>query len=348
MRRLGDRYDAVLQRHRAILRGAWARHGGREVSVEGDGCFVAFADTSAAVAACGEAQHLLGEEPWPEDGPVRVRMGVHCGLASPKDDDYVALAVHQAARVVAAAHGGQVIVSEHASEHALATRAPSHSWRSGGSACATSTRPCACTPSPARGSRPRFPLCGPCLPMGTTSSGRRPRSSGGSGHGRPVRPPRAGEARHPRRSGWRGQDPARDRDRCRRRTRVDRRGLAGRARRPRRGLARDRRHRLRRRGADRRALRWPRRSDRASPHEERAPHPRQLRARRRRLCSGRAGGARACPCVALLATSREPIGVPGELRWRIDPLDVPSATTRRRLRRSISSSSGPEPFARTS
>ena len=118
MRRLGDRYDEVLQRHRDILRGAWARAGGREVSVDGDGCFVAFADTRAAVAACGGAQELLGAEPWPADGPVRVRMGIHCGLASPKEGDYVALAVHQAARVVAAAHGGQVIVSEHVVERA--------------------------------------------------------------------------------------------------------------------------------------------------------------------------------------------------------------------------------------
>ena len=49
---------------------------------------------------------------WPPDGQPRVRMGVHAGLASPRDGDYVALAVHQAARVSAAAHGGQVLTSE--------------------------------------------------------------------------------------------------------------------------------------------------------------------------------------------------------------------------------------------
>ena len=61
--------------------------------------------------ACVEAQGLLRAETWPDDGVVRVRMGVHAGLAAPRGADYISYAIHQAARVVGAAHGGQVVVS---------------------------------------------------------------------------------------------------------------------------------------------------------------------------------------------------------------------------------------------
>jgi predicted ATPase/class 3 adenylate cyclase len=114
LRRLGDRYAAVLDRHRALLRRSWSAYGGTEVSTEGDGCFVAFPSAAAAVTACAEAQRLLHEESWEGGEPVLVRMGIHCGLASPRGGDYVALAVHQAARVASAARGGQVLVSDDA------------------------------------------------------------------------------------------------------------------------------------------------------------------------------------------------------------------------------------------
>lgn len=116
LKRLGTRYAGVLERHRVLLRTAWQAYGGYEVNTEGDSFFVAFSRTSDAVQACAEGERLLGAEPWPADGVVRVRMGVHCGLAAPHNGDYVALAVHQAARVIAAAHGGQILVSEDAAE----------------------------------------------------------------------------------------------------------------------------------------------------------------------------------------------------------------------------------------
>lgn len=114
LKRLGTRYPAVLERHRELLRAGWQAHGGYEVNTEGDSFFVAFSGTSDAVQACVDGQRLLAAEPWPADGVVRVRMGVHCGLAAPHNGDYVALAVHQAARVIDAAHGGQILVSEDA------------------------------------------------------------------------------------------------------------------------------------------------------------------------------------------------------------------------------------------
>jgi eukaryotic-like serine/threonine-protein kinase len=113
MSRVGERlYASLLERHREILRAAWARCGGVEVNTEGDGCFVAFADAGAALEACRLAQRLLGTERWPSGATIRVRMGLHSGEATPDArGDYSALAVQQTARVAACGHGGQVVVS---------------------------------------------------------------------------------------------------------------------------------------------------------------------------------------------------------------------------------------------
>jgi predicted ATPase/class 3 adenylate cyclase len=111
MKRLGPAYPDVLERHRTLLRSAWRRFHGCEIGTEGDGFFVAFADATDAIVACREGQRLVQGETWPLDGTVKVRMGVHSGLAVPHHGDYVALAVSQASRVTNAAHGGQVLVS---------------------------------------------------------------------------------------------------------------------------------------------------------------------------------------------------------------------------------------------
>lgn len=110
--RLGEAYVEVLERHREILRAAWADHHGHELSSEGDAFFVAFEQADDAVRACIAGQRGLLTEAWPENGTVMVRMGIHTGLATPHAGDYVALAVHQAARIVAAGHGGQILVSQ--------------------------------------------------------------------------------------------------------------------------------------------------------------------------------------------------------------------------------------------
>ena len=113
LRRLEERYDDVLRRHVALLQETWEQHGGVHVSTTGDSCFAAFADATKAVLACGEAQRRLDQErSWTAEERPRVRMGIHTGLASPRGGGYVALAVHQTERVMAAAHGGQVLVSE--------------------------------------------------------------------------------------------------------------------------------------------------------------------------------------------------------------------------------------------
>lgn len=111
LRRLGDRYSDLLDRHLELMARAWDAHGGHLIDTAGDGVFVAFQDPDAAVNACAEAQRELCGEPWPADGDVRVRIGLHTGLAAPHAHEYRALAVHQAARVMSAAHGGQVLLS---------------------------------------------------------------------------------------------------------------------------------------------------------------------------------------------------------------------------------------------
>lgn len=109
---LGSVYDDLLDLHHATLRSVWEEHRGHEVNTEGDAFFVAFASADDAVAAAVAAQRALAAAPWPHQPPPRVRMGIHTGYARPRHGDYVALAVNQSARVVGAAHGGQILLTE--------------------------------------------------------------------------------------------------------------------------------------------------------------------------------------------------------------------------------------------
>lgn len=95
----------MLAAHRAVIEERTAANSGRVVDREGDGTFVVFARAAQALRTASEIQALLGE------GPVRVRMGVHTGTPLLTEDGYVGLDVHRAARIAAAAHGGQVVFS---------------------------------------------------------------------------------------------------------------------------------------------------------------------------------------------------------------------------------------------
>ncbi|MBV9041531.1 MAG: tetratricopeptide repeat protein [Acidimicrobiia bacterium] len=112
LQRLGDRYPALLAAHYELMRAAFGRNGGREVGTRGDALFVVFEQASAAIAGATSAQLALAGYDWPDDCEVRVRMGLHTGEAEVVDGDYVGVAVHAAARICSAAHGGQVLVSE--------------------------------------------------------------------------------------------------------------------------------------------------------------------------------------------------------------------------------------------
>ncbi len=102
---LGDAYAVALAEHRSLLREAFAGHGGAEVDTQGDAFFIAFTSAKSAVAAAGDAQRALAP------GPIRVRMGLHTGTPQMSSEGYVGLDVHKGARIVAAAHGGQVVLS---------------------------------------------------------------------------------------------------------------------------------------------------------------------------------------------------------------------------------------------
>lgn len=117
LRALGmDAYDRVLVEHGRILREALRGAGGREVRVEGDSFFVAFQSAPDAVAAAAAAQQAFAAHSFTADAEVRVRMGLHTGEGRPAaaeaGADYVGIDVHRAARIAAAGHGGQVLVSE--------------------------------------------------------------------------------------------------------------------------------------------------------------------------------------------------------------------------------------------
>jgi predicted ATPase/class 3 adenylate cyclase len=112
LQRIGDSYADLLAEHHRLLRGACELHHGFVVDSEGDALFVAFASAAEAAFAASEAQHALAQHPWPDESEIRVRIGLHTGEPRSIDGRYVGLDVHQAARVMAAGHGGQVLLSE--------------------------------------------------------------------------------------------------------------------------------------------------------------------------------------------------------------------------------------------
>jgi len=101
---LGDDYPAALEEHRRAVRTALAAGGGEEVDCRGDEFSLAFADARAAVTTAEEIQRA-------HDGAVRVRVGIHTGDPLRTDGAYVGVDVHRAARICAAGHGGQVLLS---------------------------------------------------------------------------------------------------------------------------------------------------------------------------------------------------------------------------------------------
>jgi DNA-binding NarL/FixJ family response regulator/class 3 adenylate cyclase len=112
LRKLRDGYGAVMGDHKRLLRATWDECGGRELDADGDSFFVAFRRPRQAVEAAVAAQRALAAHEWPDGASLRIRIGVHTGEATPAGDHYVGLAVHRAARICDAGHGGQVLVSE--------------------------------------------------------------------------------------------------------------------------------------------------------------------------------------------------------------------------------------------
>ena len=101
----------ALARHDEIVRDAIAAHDGWVVKTTGDGVHAVFATAHDAVAAAVTAQRGLTNESQDDAVPLRVRMGLHTGVAELRDGDYFGSSVNRAARLMAAAHGGQIVVS---------------------------------------------------------------------------------------------------------------------------------------------------------------------------------------------------------------------------------------------
>ena len=111
LQELGEGYEQVLADHGRLMRKSAAESGGVVVDTQGDAFFVAFARARDAVVAAVEAQRAFAAHDWPAPSKLRVRMGIHTGEPTRVDEGLVGLAVHRAARICAAGHGGQILLS---------------------------------------------------------------------------------------------------------------------------------------------------------------------------------------------------------------------------------------------
>jgi hypothetical protein len=102
---------AASARHDAILRAAVEAHRGHVVKSTGDGVHAVFAAAPDAVVAASDAVQAFNSETWGSTGPLRIRVGIHTGETDERDGDYFGLALSRVSRLMAAAHGGQVVMS---------------------------------------------------------------------------------------------------------------------------------------------------------------------------------------------------------------------------------------------
>jgi class 3 adenylate cyclase len=111
LQQLGPRYAELLARERNVLRESFASFAGQQVDAYGDAFLAVFRRSKDAAAAAVAAQRALDQEEWLDGKPVRVRMALHTTEPVVDDAGYVGLGVHRGARVCAAGHGGQVLLS---------------------------------------------------------------------------------------------------------------------------------------------------------------------------------------------------------------------------------------------
>ena len=108
---LGKAYTKVLSDVRTVIREAVLQAGGRQVEARADEYVAVFSSADSATSAAVEIQRAMATHPWPDASPVRIRIGLHSGEIILTEAGYVGLTVHTAARIMSAAHGGQVLVS---------------------------------------------------------------------------------------------------------------------------------------------------------------------------------------------------------------------------------------------
>src|SRR6478752_2576148 len=113
LQELGDEgYGSVSGDHRRLVREAFGARGGTEIDTQGDAFFFSFPRARDAVAAAVDAQRALRDHEWPDGREVSVRMGLHTGEPHVGEEGYLGLDVVRAARISAAGHGGQILISE--------------------------------------------------------------------------------------------------------------------------------------------------------------------------------------------------------------------------------------------
>jgi len=113
LQELGDEgYGQVSGDHRRLVRETFGTHGGTEIDTQGDAFFYSFPRARDAVSAAVDAQRALRDHEWPDGREVRVRMGLHTGEPHVGEEGYLGLDVVRAARISAAGHGGQILLSE--------------------------------------------------------------------------------------------------------------------------------------------------------------------------------------------------------------------------------------------
>jgi class 3 adenylate cyclase len=129
VRHLGDRYSGFLAHVRKLLSGAIRKSGGRQVDIRADELFAVFKQAASALDAALVIQRKVMVTSWPDGLPVRIRVGLHTGRPTLTDAGYVGIAVHTAARVCFAAHGGQIVLSRAARDAIGGSRAAGISFR---------------------------------------------------------------------------------------------------------------------------------------------------------------------------------------------------------------------------
>jgi class 3 adenylate cyclase len=112
LKQLGERYRELLRTHQRIVRKTFEAANGIEIDNQGDAFFFAFPRARDAVGAAVDVQRAHATTEWPDDLPVRVRMGLHTGEPAVDDEGYLGLDVVRAARICTVARGGHVLLSE--------------------------------------------------------------------------------------------------------------------------------------------------------------------------------------------------------------------------------------------
>jgi predicted ATPase/class 3 adenylate cyclase len=120
LQQLGDRYADVLATHHGLLRTAIQETQGHVVDTQGDAVFAAFPRARDALLAAIAAQRAVQAHPWPDGITPKLRAGLHTGEPVTGETGYVGMDVHRAARIAAAGHGGQTLLSD--TTHALVAK----------------------------------------------------------------------------------------------------------------------------------------------------------------------------------------------------------------------------------